>query len=90
MEYSGWDQMPFKEKAVVRHKLRPDWGAGRVLVRTEEYLQIDFTAGGLKKLKTSIADEHLESATDEEVKALKPQKVKETTKRVVAPKTRMA
>ena len=96
MEYSGGgfkDSMPFKEKAVVRHKLRPDWGAGRVLVRTEEYLQIDFTAGGLKKLKTSIADEHLESATDEEVKALKPQKVqkvKETTKRVVTPKTRMA
>jgi hypothetical protein len=68
--------MPFKEKAIVRHKLRPDWGAGRVLVRTEEYLQIDFTAGGLKKLKTSIADEHLEAATAEEAKALKPEKVK--------------
>ena len=84
--------MPFKEKAVVRHKLRPDWGAGRVLQRTEEYLQIDFTAGGLKKLKTSIADEHLESASDEEVKALKPpkaQKVKDVAKRVVSPKTRM-
>ena len=63
--------MPFKEKAVVRHRLRPDWGAGRVLVRTEEYLQIDFTAGGLKKLKTSIADEHLESANDAQPKALK-------------------
>jgi hypothetical protein len=82
--------MPFKEKAVVRHKLRPDWGAGRVLLRTDEYLQIDFTAGGLKKLKTSIADEHLEAATAEEVKALKPEKVKATTKRVVTPKTRMA
>ena len=83
--------MPFKEKADVRHRLRPDWGAGRVLVRTEEYLQIDFTAGGLKKLKTSIADEHLESATDEEVKALKPQKVKAAAaKRAVTPKTRMA
>lgn len=81
--------MPFKEKAVVRHKLRPDWGAGRVLLRTEEYLQIDFTAGGLKKLKTSIADEHLEAATAEEVKALKPEKVKAAGKRVVAPKTRM-
>jgi len=81
--------MPFKEKAVVRHKLRPDWGAGRVLQRTEEYLQIDFTAGGLKKLKTSIADEHLESASDEEVKALKPQKVKDVAKRVVSPKTRI-
>ena len=68
--------MPFKEKAIVRHKLRPDWGAGRVLVRTEEYLQIDFTAGGLKKLKTSIADDHLEAATAEEAKALKPEKVK--------------
>lgn len=81
--------MPFKEKAVVRHKLRPEWGAGRVLVRSEEYIQIDFTAGGLKKLKTSIADEHLETATDEEVKALKPQKVKDGTKKVVAKKTRM-
>jgi len=81
--------MPFKEKAVVRHKLRPEWGAGRVLMRTDEYLQIDFSAGGLKKLKTVIADQHLESATDEEVKALKPLKVKESAKRVVTPKTRM-
>ena len=89
--------MPFKEKAVVRHKLRPDWGAGRVLMRTDEYLQIDFSAGGLKKLKTSIADEHLEAATAEEVKALKPEKakpvklagVKATGKKVVTPKTRM-
>jgi Protein of unknown function (DUF3553) len=86
--------MPFKEKAVVRHKLRPDWGAGRVLMRTDEYLQIDFSAGGLKKLKTSIADEHLEAASAEEVKALKPEKVKAAgtkaaAKRVVTPKTRM-
>lgn len=81
--------MPFKENAIVRHKLRPDWGAGRVLLRSHEYLQIDFSAGGLKKLKTSIADEHLESATDDEAKALKPQKVKAAAKRVVSPKTRI-
>ena len=68
--------MPFKEKAIVRHKLRPEWGAGRVLLRSDEYLQIDFSAGGLKKLKTSIADEHLEAASAEEAKALKPEKVK--------------
>lgn len=78
--------MPFKEKAIVRHKLRPDWGAGRVLMRSDEYLQIDFSAGGLKKLKTSIADDHLEQATPEEVKALKPEKVKATTKRAVVAK----
>ena len=64
--------MPFKEKAIVRHRLRPDWGVGRVLMRSEEYLQIDFTAGGLKKLKTVIADEHLLAATDDEFKASKP------------------
>jgi hypothetical protein len=86
--------MPVKEKAIVRHKLRPDWGVGRVLVRTNEYLQIDFTAGGLKKLKTSIADEHLEVATDDEAKAIKPEKVKAVKvkavdKKVVTPKTRM-
>jgi hypothetical protein len=81
--------MPFKENAVVRHKLRPEWGAGRVLLRTDEYLQIDFSAGGLKKLKTAIVDEHLESATDDEVRALKPQKVTDVSKRVVPPKTRM-
>ncbi len=80
--------MPFKEKAVVRHKLRPEWGAGRVLLRSEEYLQIDFSAGGLKKLKTSIADDHLEAATAEEVKALKPEKAK-AAKRVVTPKKRI-
>jgi hypothetical protein len=64
--------MPFKEKAIVRHRLRPDWGVGRVLLRSEEYLQIDFTAGGLKKLKTVIADEHLLAASDDEFKASKP------------------
>jgi hypothetical protein len=78
---------PFKEKSVVRHRLRPEWGAGRVLVYTEEYLQIDFTAGGLKKLKTSIANEHLEAATPEEVRALKPEKA--ATAKKVTPKTRM-
>jgi hypothetical protein len=68
--------MPFKEKAIVRHRLRPDWGVGRVLLRSEEYLQIDFTGGGLKKLKTVIADEHLLAATDDEFKASKPASVK--------------
>lgn len=81
--------MPFKEKSIVRHKLCPQWGAGRVLLRTEDYIQIDFTAVGLKKLKTAIADEHLESASDEEVRALKPRKVKEVSRRLVSPKTRM-
>lgn len=70
--------MPFKEKAIVRHKLRPDWGVGRVLLRSEEYLQIDFTAGGLKKLKTVIADEHLQAASDDEFKASKPAAAKAT------------
>lgn len=76
--------MPFKEKAIVRHKLRPDWGVGRVLLRSEEYLQIDFTAGGLKKLKTVIADEHLQAATDDEFKASKPQTVKTPRKKAAA------
>ena len=68
--------MPFKEKAIVRHKLRPEWGAGRILVRTDDFIQIDFSAAGLKKLKTAIADEHLELPSPEEVKALKPEKAK--------------
>jgi hypothetical protein len=75
--------MPFKEKAIVRHRLRPEWGAGRILVRTEDFIQIDFSAGGLKKLKTAIADEHLEAPTPEEAKALKPEKVKASAKRAV-------
>jgi len=66
--------MPFKEKAIVRHKLRPEWGAGRVLLRTDEHLHIDFAVAGLKKLKTAIADDHLQAATDAELKAGKPQK----------------
>ena len=82
-------QMSFKENTIVRHKLRPEWGAGRVLLRTEEYVQIDFSAGGLKKLKASIADEHLESASAEETRALKPQKVQDVAKRVVTPRTKM-
>ena len=76
--------MPFKEKAIVRHKLCPEWGAGRVLMRTDEYLQIDFSAGGLKKLKTSIADEHLQAATDEDLNAGKPPKAKPARKRAVS------
>jgi hypothetical protein len=81
--------MPFKEKALVRHKLRPDWGVGRVLLRSDEYLQIEFSAGGLKKLKTSIADEHLEAPSADEVKAFKPETAKTSTKRVVSRKARM-
>ena len=76
--------MPFKEKAIVRHRLRPEWGAGRILVRTDDYVQIDFSAGGLKKLKTAIADDHLEAPSAEEVKALKPEKAKPSGKRVVS------
>jgi len=63
--------MAFKEKAVVRHKLRPEWGVGRILTRTGDYLQIDFTAGGLKKLKAEIADEHLEAAKEDDADAAK-------------------
>jgi hypothetical protein len=81
--------MPFKANTIVRHKLRPEWGAGRILLRTEDSVQIDFSAGGLKKLKTAIADEHLESATDEEAKSLKAAKGKDASKRTITPKTRM-
>ena len=81
--------MAFKEKALVRHKLRPEWGVGRVLTRTDEYLQIDFSAAGLKKLKTAIADDHLEPPTAEEAKALKPESAKPSGKRVVSRKDRM-
>jgi hypothetical protein len=61
-----------------------------VLLRTDEYLQIDFTAGGLKKLKTAIADDHLEAATAEEVKALKSRSANDAPKRAVTRKTRMS
>jgi hypothetical protein len=79
--------MPFKEKAIVRHKLRPEWGAGRILVRTDDNVQIDFSAGGLKKLKTSIADDHLEAASAEEAKSLKPEKVKAEKAKPAAKRT---
>jgi hypothetical protein len=63
--------MPFKEKSIVRHKLRPEWGAGRVLLRGDDYVQIDFAMGGVKKLKTIIADQHLEAAPEDEAKPLR-------------------
>ena len=81
--------MPLKTDAIVRHKLRPEWGAGRILVRTDDTIQIDFSAAGLKKLKTAIADEHLEAASAEEARALRPEKTKAAAKRTVTPKTRM-
>ena len=62
---------------------------GRVLVRTDDYLQIDFSAGGLKKLKTVIADEHLDAPTSDEVKAFRPEPAKPPAKRVVSRKARM-
>jgi len=80
--------MPFKEKAIVRHKLCPDWGAGRVLLRNDDYLQIDFSVAGLKKLKTSIADEHLEAATQDDLGAGKPAKAKASGKRKTAATTK--
>lgn len=58
-------------------------------MRSDEYLQIDFSAAGLKKLKTVIADEHLEAPSAEEVKALKPESAKPAAKRAVTRKQRM-
>ena len=63
--------VPFKEKAIVRHRLRPEWGIGRVLLRRDDFVQIDFAEGGLKKLKTAIADDHLEAATEDDGKPLR-------------------
>ena len=70
----------FKEKSVVRHKMRPEWGVGRVLLRTADYLHIEFAQAGLKKLKPLSADEHLEAASADELKATPP-KAKSTRKR---------
>jgi hypothetical protein len=43
----------------VRHRTRPNWGLGRILLATNHYT-IEFEARGLVKLATAVADSHLE------------------------------
>lgn len=54
--------MVFKENSLVRHTRMPAWGIGRVLKIEDEVIWIEFSAGGLKKLKADIAAEHLAPA----------------------------
>jgi hypothetical protein len=63
--------MAFKEQSLVRHTKMPTWGIGRVLKTDDELVWIDFSSGGLKKLKVEIAAEHLVAA-DLEAPTAKP------------------
>jgi hypothetical protein len=52
----------------VRHRARPDWGIGQVLVRTEDRIDVQF-AHGLVPLKLSVAGPLLESVSASEAAA---------------------
>jgi hypothetical protein len=52
----------------VRHRARPEWGIGQVLVRTEDRIDVQF-AHGLVPLKLSVAAPHLESVSASEAAA---------------------
>jgi hypothetical protein len=51
--------MAFKENSFVRHAKMPAWGVGKILKQDDELVWIDFSAGGVKKLKVELAAEHL-------------------------------
>jgi hypothetical protein len=52
----------------VRHRARPEWGIGQVLVRTEDRIDVQF-AHGLVPLKLSVAGPLLESVSASEAAA---------------------
>lgn len=54
--------MAFKDNALVRHSKMPSWGIGRILKSDDELVWIEFSGGGVKKLKVEIAAEHLVAA----------------------------
>jgi hypothetical protein len=52
----------------VRHRARPEWGIGQVLVRTEDRIDVQF-AHGLVPLKLSVAGPLLEAVSASEAAA---------------------
>ena len=52
----------------VRHRVRPDWGIGQVLLRTEDRIEVQF-AHGLVALKLAIAAPLMERVSTAEASA---------------------
>ena len=60
-----------EQGSFVRHRTRPDWGLGRILLATHHYT-IEFEARGLVKLAAAVADSHLEVVDDAHVPPAHP------------------
>jgi Protein of unknown function (DUF3553) len=75
-----------KAGTFVRHRARPDWGLGHVLLVSSHY-SIEFESHGLVKLAPALANAHLEVVDEATVPAghpLRAGKKPRGTKRVAA------
>lgn len=60
-----------EQGSFVRHRARPEWGIGRVLLVGTHY-NVQFEGHGLVKLSTAVADSHLEIVDEADVPAEHP------------------
>ena len=52
----------------IRHRARPEWGIGQILVKTDDRIDVQF-GHGLVALKLSIASAHIEPVSKSEAAA---------------------
>jgi transcription elongation factor GreA-like protein len=60
------EALEMKQGSFVRHRAKPDWGIGRVLLVAGHY-SIEFETRGLIKLDAAVAGSHLEILDEAEV-----------------------
>jgi hypothetical protein len=74
---------PFDQGDYIRHKVRPEWGIGHILRRSDDKIDVQFQHG-LVMLKLSVAGTFLEPVTAREAAAAG---VATTTRRTGAART---
>lgn len=77
---------PFDQGDYIRHKVRPEWGIGHILRRSDDKIDVQFQHG-LVMLKLSVAGTFLEPVTAREAAAAG---VATTTRRTGASRTASA
>jgi hypothetical protein len=76
----------FDQGDFIRHKVRPEWGIGHILRRSEDRIDVQFQHG-LVALKLSVANNFLEPVTAREAAAAG---ITTTTRRTGAARTASA
>ena len=77
---------PFDQGDYIRHKVRPEWGIGHILRRSDDKIDVQFQHG-LVMLKLSVAGSFLEPVSAREAAAAG---VATTTRRTGAARTASA